>query len=865
MLAQHETSMRRSVLADVAQSRSASGQPMTASDSTHSVREDWALYNAAGDPHLFPTDTFVGCGAELRTLREAIDTNPHRLITVAGPAGVGKTRLALEALRTADEHYPGGAVIVRLAAIERVNDIVPEIARALGMLDQAEKLDELVREALAGAPTILLLDCFEHLTPEANGLIGGLLRDCPRLRIVLTTRRPSTLPGEWCLELHPLPVARAKTNDAALKSEAVRLFIDRARKARDWFTLNAGDAEIINELCARYNGLPLAIELLASWTTVLSLKELLEWKPEDLEYRMPVQDPRHQSLLDAIAWSYGLLPPDAQTLMLRLSIFTGGFSRDLAEKMAQGREAGAGYPYADGYPAPWTFAIEGLVDPTGQRQDPEIARPLAPISSSAVRTLATLIDHRLVYQSGEIDGVPRFDMLEAFREFGHYQLERSGQIFAVRHAHAAAMVAFCEAGAEGFWHKEVRFWPRERIDADLQNVRAALAWATLVGDDASELGIRLSGPLWNYWQTRGLVTEGRSAVASWIFRPSVPEWCRCTNAPGFAFLCWIQGDDASCQEVVDWTLAIPVISRYFSAEAMIYLVMALLEFRRGLENVLTMMEYVEHAEQLFDRAGDVNGKGACYLIYGQVCRLTGDTARALELFDESRDLLTESGYEWGVAASRYFAAEVTRDLAETDPLQVTRAVVLLNESLEQFWFMGDFWGAGGAMSGLACVLAMQGADLQAATYFGAASVLMNRVGGSLLPSELMTHQETEAELQARMPPAVWREAYALGQSNPDRIVEQALADAAQSPTSFPATQQPRLTRTQLSIVQDLVQGYDIPRIAQRRGRSLSATYELVDRILDKLDLTDRGDIAPSAIKLGLVAPPQARPGFIPPQ
>jgi non-specific serine/threonine protein kinase len=837
---------------------------VTANDPAHAAREERAFYNAAGDPHVFPTDTFIGRDAELRALRESIDCTPARVTGIVGPAGVGKTRLALEALRTADERYPGGAVIVRLAAIERVSDIVPEIARALGMIDQAEKLDDLVREALAEEPAVLLLDNLEHLTPAADSIVTGLLRDCPELRVVLTTRLPTTLPGVRRFELSPLATATDDAENAALHSDAVRLFIDRARKARERFKLQQGDAEIINALCARYDGLPLAIELMASWVTVLSPRELLDWKPDQLAFRAPVDDPRHQSLFDAIAWSFEHLSPDEQQLLMRLSVFSGGFSRDLVEKMVRGREAGAGYPYADGYDAFWTYKIEGLEDPTDQPQDPEIARALAPLATDAVLLLATLIDHRLVYQVGEIDGIPRFDMLEAIREFGQFQLQRSGQAEAVRHAHAAAMIAFAEATTEGFWNREYRQWPHERTDADLQNLRAALAWAAHLGDKGAEIGLRLSGPLWSYWQIRGLITEGRSYIDSWLFRPGQKEWCRCTNSPGLAFLCWIQGDDTRCQEIVDATLSIPLIGRYFSSEAMIYLVMSLLEFRRGLENVVTMMEYVERAEQLFDRAGDWNGKGCCYLIYGQVFRLTGDYERALQFFKESRELLERDGFEWGIAAGRYFSAEVTRDLAEKDPSYIPQAVKLMNEALEHFWAMGDFWGAGGAMSGLACILTMQNVDEQAAAYFGAAQVLMGRVGGSLLPSELMTHQETEAELQARMPAAAWRKALALGQEAPDRMVEFALADAAHVSPSGSVTP-PKLTRIQLSIVQDLAQGWDIGSIAKRRGRSPSATYELVERIVTKLGLTDREEIAPYAVKTGLVKAPNPRPGFIPPK
>jgi non-specific serine/threonine protein kinase len=570
--------------------------------------------------------------------------------------------------------------------------------------------------------------------------------------------------------------------------------------------------------------------------------------------------------MDAIAWSFGLLTPDAQTLLVRLSVFTGGFSRDLVEKMARGRQAGAGYPYADGYPAQWSLDIDGLGNPTDQPQDPAIAQALHPLSVDAVFALATLIDHRLVYQVGEIEGMPRFDMLEAIREFGWSQLERNGQSATVRHAHAAAVMAFVEASCEAFWHKIYREWGRERIDADLQNIRASLAWAATLGDAGAELGIRLSGPLWNYWQTRGLIAEGRRSIEEWIFRPGQKHWCQSTNLPGLAFLTWIQGDDARCKEIVKAGIAATEGTAFYSARAMIYLVMALLEFRKGLENVFVMMEYVEEAERLFQLGADDNGLGACYLIYGQVARLTGDTTRALELFEVARELHTERSYEWGMAAGRYFAAEAMRDLAEADRSRIPEAVALLHDALQRFWNMGDFWGAGGAMSGLACIAAMQGVDQQAATYFGAAEVLMGRVGGSLLPSELMTHHETEAELKVRMAPIAWQRAYAAGAEAPDKMVEAALADSAELPNRIPGAAQPapRLTRRQMTIVQDLVQGYDIPTIANRRGRSVSATYELVDRILERLSLSDWDEIAVFAVQQGLVSQPQPRPGFNPP-
>jgi len=363
--------------------------------------------------------------------------------------------VALEAVRHRRRAYFRGAAIRWLAAIEQP-DAYPEFARALGMVDQAEKLDGLFA-TLAEEPVVLLLDCFEHLTPAANDLIGGLLGDCPPLHIVLTSRRPLGLPGEARLELQPLTVGSEQSTNEAFQSDAVQLFIDRARRARPWFTLRDGDAEIIARLCARYDGLPLAIELIASWMTVLTPRDLLDWEPERLEFRTPVEDPRHQSLLDAIAWSFGLLSPEAQTLFARLSIFSGGFSRDLVERIARGRESGAGYPYADGYGVPWPFEAHGGGAAVERPQDPAIARAIAPLGADPVRTLATLVDHRLVYQSGEIDGVPRFDMLESIREFGRRHLDNAGRLEIDHHAHAPRWSRFARPPARAFGTRRIGF------------------------------------------------------------------------------------------------------------------------------------------------------------------------------------------------------------------------------------------------------------------------------------------------------------------------------------------------------------------------------------------------------------------------
>ncbi len=251
--------------------------------------------------------------------------------------------------------------------------------------------------------------------------------------------------------------------------------------------------------------------------------------------------------------------------------------------------------------AQWALDIDGLGNPTDQPQDPSIARALAPIS----------------HRCGSCAGI-------AGRSSSGLSGGRDRWRAPLRHAGGNTRVRFVSVGAQrtersgpacargrddGIWRSIVRGrsgtryyreWGRERIDADLQNIRAALAWAATLGDAGAELGIRLSGPLWNYWQTRGLITEGRRYIEDWIFRPGQKHWCQATNLPGLAFLTWIQDDDARCEEIVKAGIAATEGTAFYSARGHGSIsFMALMEFRKGLENVFTMMEYVEEAERLF--------------------------------------------------------------------------------------------------------------------------------------------------------------------------------------------------------------------------------------------------------------------------
>jgi len=720
----------------------------------------------------------------------------------------------------------------------------------------------MVREELGRQPGIVLLDNLEHLLPAARSTIDWLHGQCPNSRVLVTSRHPVDATHEVRVELHPFVSEAGLSDESALEQDSVKLFINRATRRNPRFRLRPGDAAIVSELCNRFDGLPLAIELLAGWSDVLTPAEMRERGLSQLEQRSVSDDPRHQSLLKAIAWSYNLLTPEEQALFWRISIFVGGFSRDFVEKMVRGREAGAGYPYADGYGLESWFTQHSMPDPSFHNgKDSNVALDLPPLEIDAVRGLATLIDHHLVVPLEDIDGVPCFDMLETIREFGLGELRQSGEFDAAQHAHAAVMIAFAEASGKFLLKDATVQWGRQRIDAALPNLRSALNWTMGLGDAGSEIMIRISASLWIYWQTRGLLGEGRYWHETGLSRPTAPDWLRAVELPALGFLCWIQNDTERAEAAILEAFEASEQTGITITLSVANLVLALIEYRRVTVDVVRMLQYVDEAERWSLQWNDLRTLGACQLIYGIVARLTGNPDQALGLFEKGYELLVEAEYEWGIASARYFAAETVRDLAEHDPSRIPEAVAQLHESLELYWEQGDFWGTGGAMSGLACILTQLNEDVQAATFFGAAAALMQRAGASLLPTELMTHDETANRLRERMDTRLFDSAHQHGYRHPEETVRQALsAFGDPQKRGDPSPASIRLTKRQLAVVRDLAGNFDPTAISRRRGSEVSSTYEMLDRICERLGVDTWQQIAPFAIEHGLVAPPEPKSG-----
>jgi predicted ATPase/class 3 adenylate cyclase len=464
----------------------------------------------------YQVSTFVGREAEMTKIRELL--RGTRLLTLTGAGGVGKTRLALQAAAEMLYEYPDGVWLVDLAALSDA-DLVPQsLASALGVREEAGRplADTLVAH-LRNRQSLLILDNCEHLVDASAGFAEGLTRRCAGVTILATSREALRAEGETVWRVpslsvpHPQPGVRPQPQQLT-QYAAVRLFIDRAMKASPSLTVTSDSAPAVAEICSRLDGVPLAIELAASRTRALS--------PAQIEQRLSERFtlltggrrtalPRQQTLEATVAWSYELLPGAEKLFFSRLSVFAGGFTLEAAEAVCCSDDVSA------------THVADAISE--------------------------------LVAKSLVIPGKGRYWMLETLRAYGTGRLEASGEADDLCAQHAAFISVFAAQAKAGMAGPEQADWLR-RVDAELGNVRAALAWG--LGHD-QEAGLALMLGLGRFWDVRGYWTEGRQWLSRFLGSgDAIPPALRANALVLLGALTRMQGDLVEARDALEEALTL---------------------------------------------------------------------------------------------------------------------------------------------------------------------------------------------------------------------------------------------------------------------------------------------------------------------